>query len=461
MSPSQDAMSIIYLRDSIAKDIDQPEVQDSLVKIARLVTPGSRVLDIGCSIGALGAYLTRARSCEVDGLDSVAEALEMARPNYTSVKLADLEKESLTELYQATSYDYIIFADVLEHLRQPFSTLAQARNLLNPDGKIIISVPNVTYVGVILEMTAGNFDYRDQGLLDRTHIRFFTERSMKQQVKELGMECALVDLVELPLQDSEFGSYDFHNLGTSDLELYNKATDAGVYQFIFEVSSPEESPSVRADRTLLRKPVLRFNSAVYASREGLEFSESQKASAEMAMDGQFHDARVDLAGFEISTLRFDPSDTEGWILIRRLAFFDAEGLLIWSWDPSDPLLKMAEPHEAQIMWPETASEPTRFHGITRDPYIVLPIPPEKAMLAKSAEFSLAWQTPENVTPTIEIARLSRRLLQLEQENTTLRYEIEDLRNSSSWRLTGPMRSASGIVKNLGTRRQSSQNKPKP
>ncbi len=453
-------MSFLYLRDSIARDIDQPEVQDSLVKIARLVAPGSRVLDIGCSIGALGAYLTRAKSCQVDGLDSVAEALEIARPHYTSVRLADLEEESLTELYQANSYDYVIFADVLEHLRQPFTTLAQASNLLNLDGKIIISVPNITYVGVSLEMMAGNFDYRDQGLLDRTHIRFFTERSMKQQVKELGMDCELVDLVELPLQNSEFGSYDFHNFGTCDLELYNKATDAGVYQFIFEASVPAESSSVHAERILPRKPVLRFNSAVYASREGLEFSESQKASAEVAMDGRFHDMRVDLAGFDISTLRFDPSDTEGWVLIRRLTFFDAKGLPIWNWDPSDPLLRMAEPHEAQIVWPETASEPTRFHGITRDPYIVLPIPPENAMLACSAEFSLAWQTPENVTPAVEIARLSRRLLQLEQENTTLRYEIEDLRNSSSWRLTGPMRSASGIVKNLGTRRQTSRNEPK-
>lgn len=454
-------MSFLYLRDSIARDIDQPEVQDSLVKIARLVAPGSRVLDIGCSIGALGAYLTRAKSCQVDGLDSVAEALEIARPHYTSVRLADLEEESLTELYQANSYDYVIFADVLEHLRQPFTTLAQASNLLNPDGKIIISVPNITYVGVSLEMMAGNFDYRDQGLLDRTHIRFFTERSMKQQVKELGMGCELVDLVELPLQNSEFGSFDFHNLSTCDLKLYNKATNAGVYQFIFEVSAPAETTSVHAERILPRKPVLRFNSAVYASREGLEFTESQKASAEVAMDGNFHDTRVELAGFEISTLRFDPSDTEGWVLIRRLIVFDAEGLPIWSWDPSDPLLQMAELHEAQIVWPETASEPTRFHGITRDPYIVLPIPPEKALLARSAEFSLAWQTPENVTPAMEIARLSRHVLQLEQENTKLRYEIEDLRNSSSWRLTGPIRSASGIVKNLGARRQTSQIKRKP
>ncbi|TAN19854.1 MAG: methyltransferase domain-containing protein [Actinomycetota bacterium] len=447
MSPSQDGTPHLYLRGAIVRDIDRMEIQDSLVKIARLVKPGSRVLDVGCSIGTLGEYLTNEKGCQVDGVDSSAEALEIARPHYRNVRLADLEQDSLTDLYSTRSFDFIVLADVLEHLRDPINTLNQARELLDTGGKIVVSIPNITYVGISLEMLRGNFEYRAQGLLDSTHVRFFTERSMKQLVESLGMECALVDLVETPLQDSEFRVFDFKSLDSSQLKVYNSAVDAGVYQFIFEVGDP--AGSVRREPEVHitpRKPALRFKPAVYVGSKDLVFTEDQTTGTEVAMDELFHEIHFELTNFETFSVRFDPSDVEGSVLLRSLTVNGEDGNAIWQWDPNDPLLLKAAVHDLEIKWPETPIEPTRLTCQTRDSWIVLPIPPEKTAEAQSINLILAWQASDKTTSDLgqDIQNLYSHLDHLQQDNSQLRREIEELRNSTSWRATQPIRYATKL-----------------
>jgi len=454
LSPSQDGTPHLYLRSAIARDIGRMEIQDSLVKIARLVAPRSRVLDVGCSIGTLGEYLTKEKACLVDGVDSSTEALEIARPHYREIRLADLEKDSLTDLYEKHSFDFIVLADVLEHLRQPADTLIQARELLDSDGKIIISIPNIAYVGIVLEMLRGNFEYRDQGLLDATHVRFFTRRSMKQLLNNLGLECTLVDLVETSLQDSEFRSFDFKSLDSNQLQACNSALDASVYQFIFEAQDFSSSTAHELELPVAsRKPALRFKPAIYMGSEDLEFTEAQTASTEVAMDEQFHDIRFDLANFKASAFRFDPSDVEGSVLLRYLAINDADGNPIWQWDPNDPRLQKAASQDIEITWPETPIEPTRLTCLTKDSWIVLPILPEKAARGLSINLSLAWQACDKTASGKgqDIENLYKHLNNIQQDNTQLRSEIQELRNSNSWKVTEPMRFASKLGKAIAAR----------
>jgi SAM-dependent methyltransferase len=135
---------------------------------------GRRVLDVGCAAGAMGAAMLAAGATEVVGIEVVADAAARARGRLTAVYQLDLDR--LPELpYPDGYFDVITFADVLEHLREPAAVLRHLRRWLADAGRIVCSIPNVRHESVLLPLLVeGRFDYVDAGILDRTHLRFFT-----------------------------------------------------------------------------------------------------------------------------------------------------------------------------------------------------------------------------------------------------------------------------------------------
>jgi len=205
---------------------------DNLGKIVQHVLPSTTVLDVGCSIGELGRYLTEQKQCIVDGIDICPESLSLARPFYRQVWEADLETVSLEYIIKETKYQIIVCADILEHLRDPGQLLRQCIPFLEKEGRILISIPNVSHMGILLELLSGDFRYRDQGLLDRTHMRFFTKRSFLRMLDGIGFSGEIVDKITVNLADSEF----FESL-PEDLRLFSETLhyeDSLTYQLIFE-----------------------------------------------------------------------------------------------------------------------------------------------------------------------------------------------------------------------------------
>lgn len=152
--------------------------------VLRQVPIGTRVLDVGCASGYLGAALVE-RGCAVVGIDNDEQALQRAAPAYEQVACFDLEMVDDLPWPEA-SFDVVLAADVLEHLRDPARTLGFLRRYLRPGGRLIVSLPNVAHVTVRLSLLCGRFAYTETGLLDRTHIRFFTFRSALDLVEEAG-----------------------------------------------------------------------------------------------------------------------------------------------------------------------------------------------------------------------------------------------------------------------------------
>ncbi|MGB5065139.1 MAG: class I SAM-dependent methyltransferase, partial [Candidatus Competibacter sp.] len=111
-----------------------PDGQDSLARLARQIRPGSRVLDLGAGPGVLGRYLAEALGCAVDGVEYNPVAVAEAASWYRQLECADLESIALTERFAGQRYDFILCADILEHLRQPGAVLAQLPELLSPNG---------------------------------------------------------------------------------------------------------------------------------------------------------------------------------------------------------------------------------------------------------------------------------------------------------------------------------------
>ena len=161
---------------------DRPEV------VARVRPAGRRILDVGCAAGAMGAAMLAAGATEVAGIEVHAPAAALARGRLTAVYGYDLDR--LPELpYPEGYFDVITLADVLEHLREPAAALRHLRRWLSDDGRIVCSLPNVRHESVLLPLLVhGRWDYADAGILDRTHLRFFTLESMLRLLGEAGFE---------------------------------------------------------------------------------------------------------------------------------------------------------------------------------------------------------------------------------------------------------------------------------
>ncbi len=137
---------------------------------------GTRVLEIGCATGYMSRVLRERRACRVTGVERSPTAAAHAAPFCEAVLVGDVEDERLwTDV--VPPFDVAILADVLEHLREPEAVLARCRAALAPEGRLLVSIPNVAHHTIRRALLRGRFDYEEYGILDRTHLRFFTRRS--------------------------------------------------------------------------------------------------------------------------------------------------------------------------------------------------------------------------------------------------------------------------------------------
>ena len=154
-----------------------------------MVPENSLVLDIGCHTGIFAEALKLRKNAIVVGIDTDNNALEIALPKMQAVINMNIELSGWDDELRSRGYnnfDAIIFGDVLEHTRNPELILKATRTLLKQDGRIIVSIPNVAQWRVRFGLLFGNFQYADFGILDRTHLRFFTSESAKKMLEECG-----------------------------------------------------------------------------------------------------------------------------------------------------------------------------------------------------------------------------------------------------------------------------------
>ena len=152
-----------------------------------------RILDVGASSGYLGSAL-REQGHYVVGIEKDEETAEKARAFYDSFHVRDIEE---FEFPFHAEFDFIIYGDILEHLRDPAAVLQRSLPALRKSGRIIVSVPNVANLVIRLGLLLGRFEYADRGILDRTHLRFFTLQSVKKMLREAS--CSIDEIVPTPL----------------------------------------------------------------------------------------------------------------------------------------------------------------------------------------------------------------------------------------------------------------------
>jgi len=198
--------------------------------IVELVGHGKRVLDIGCATGDLAEVLAE-RGCEVTGIEIDPEAARQAEERCERVTVGDVERLDLGAELDEESFDVIIFGDILEHLKDPLRTLKRLKSFLRAEGYAVASIPNVAHGSVRLALLQGEFEYRPLGLLDDTHLRFFTRDSIEKLFRDAGYIIDIVERTRLGLFDTEI-SIDKSQIPEKVLDLIGQDPEATTYQFV-------------------------------------------------------------------------------------------------------------------------------------------------------------------------------------------------------------------------------------
>jgi 2-polyprenyl-3-methyl-5-hydroxy-6-metoxy-1,4-benzoquinol methylase len=162
-------------------------VVDVLARLRGSLPGFPTLLDIGCGRGQL-ASAAQQLTYRVTGIECHPAALEAARDRVAELLPIDLaDKETVTAALDERKFDVILFACVLEHIPDPLSVLRFYRGFLKPNGRIVVSLPNVACWDRRLALLFGRFDYADSGIMDRTHLRFFTFRTAQALLREAGL----------------------------------------------------------------------------------------------------------------------------------------------------------------------------------------------------------------------------------------------------------------------------------
>lgn len=158
------------------------------------IPPGRSVLDVGCASGYL-ARLLMERGCRVIGVEIDPDAARQARAYCEAV--FELSAEALDQLPPDQGpFAVVLFGDVLEHLAHPETALVGAHRLVEPEGTVILSVPNIAHYSVRFRLLVGQFNYTRDGLLDRTHLHFFTRHSITALARASGFTVIVRDVTQ-------------------------------------------------------------------------------------------------------------------------------------------------------------------------------------------------------------------------------------------------------------------------
>jgi 2-polyprenyl-3-methyl-5-hydroxy-6-metoxy-1,4-benzoquinol methylase len=157
--------------------------------IQRLISPNAKsVLDVGCSTGMLGASIKAKTRAKVFGIELSEEMANQAVTRLDKVFVGDAEEILCQGMLDGQQFDTIVFADVLEHLVNPWAVLRKAVNYLHSDGTIVASIPNIRHIDTIYHLVVkGYWPYRERGIHDQTHLRFFTRRNIVELFENAGL----------------------------------------------------------------------------------------------------------------------------------------------------------------------------------------------------------------------------------------------------------------------------------
>lgn len=238
------------------------DTNESHAIIASNIKPGATVLDIGCAQGIIGEAIHKS-NCKIYGIEIDEEAIKIARKTnyYQEIYNFDISDKK-SKLYQeffntSITFDYILFSDVLEHLLFPDEILYEFSKKLSPNGSILISLPNVAHYDVVDGLLNEKFNYSEMGILDNTHLRFFTKYSFAEYIKTLNDDEGLTNCkFDLEVIGRTIIKPEFYEDYKCLSEIISKNEQLLVLQNIFKLTKiDQQAEAINLERILLENRV--------------------------------------------------------------------------------------------------------------------------------------------------------------------------------------------------------------
>lgn len=226
-----------------ADPADTVDHNHSHTQIVNRVPQYSQVLELGCATGEMSRILKQACQAQVFGVEKDPHSAWQAQRHCDYVFTEDLDEADSLDALQFEKFDVITLVDVLEHLRHPEALLERLKPLLLEEGTILLSVPNVAHASVRLELLTGDFRYEEAGILDSTHLKFFTLKSLQGMLERCGFVINEIDYTWHDMPDSVITRY-LRQVGievTPRILDYFHQPEAVAYQFIISVSLPKQA----------------------------------------------------------------------------------------------------------------------------------------------------------------------------------------------------------------------------
>jgi SAM-dependent methyltransferase len=234
--------------------------------VVNFVPPGSRVLELGPATGYMSRAFVEQRGCSVVGIEYDPGMAERAAAVCERVIVGDLDQIDLDSELGDDRFDAIISADVIEHLKDPLGAVRRLRPFLKEGGRFVISIPNVAHASVRLALLSGRFEYREFGLLDSTHLRFFTRETFERLLEDAGLDLVELRPHELPAAMAEI-EFDEAALPSGLPEALDAEPDARAYQFVALAIPREGNDRASRERASAESVVLTLRETTDAQRE--------------------------------------------------------------------------------------------------------------------------------------------------------------------------------------------------
>ncbi len=296
---------------------------NSLSLIAQEIRPCTSVLEFGPASGRLTKYLSE-KKCKVSIVEIDEEAgnksIQYAYKGFIGKEQGDIENyywaDNLDELF-----DYIIFADVLEHLKYPDEVLERCKEYLAPEGSILISIPNIAHNSIIIDLINDEFHYNELGLLDNTHLRFYTYKSFRRLLDKIGLVPIGQKAICLDVGENEINN-QYTDVTKSIQSLLAQRNRGIAYQYVFKVIVQREHKFMNYDKLsdelqLVGKKNLEMT--IYISEDNSSYNEIKKTSTLYASNEK--SISINLSAFNnITGIRLDPMEKSCIIRVKHIHF---------------------------------------------------------------------------------------------------------------------------------------------
>jgi 2-polyprenyl-3-methyl-5-hydroxy-6-metoxy-1,4-benzoquinol methylase len=207
-------------------------------RVVRMVGNNKTVLEVGSGPGSITKILTAKNKCRVTALEVDPTAISIVEKFCESVVPADLNNPLWPDNFNGKKFDCVIAADVLEHVYKPLDVLTGMKSLLNENGEIVISLPHIGHAGISASLLSSDFTYKDWGLLDRTHVRFFGLRNVDELFSAAGLNVLDVQFVLRHPLETEFAS-TWAKLSGNAKRLILNSKSSYVYQVVVRAAPVE------------------------------------------------------------------------------------------------------------------------------------------------------------------------------------------------------------------------------